>query len=319
MEYRRLGRSGLRVSVLSYGTWVTFGEQGDLDTAVASLEVARRAGVNSFDTADGYGRGAAEELLGLALQQTAWDRASYVLATKLFSGVRDCVNMRQTLNRKYLMCALDEALDRLRTRFVDLVYCHRPDPATPLEETVWAMSDLVAAGKAHYWGTSDWPVAQIRAAWELADRHHLRKPVMEQRELNLIERGRIGGEFAQLRDELGLGLATWSPLASGLLTGKYGRGVPPGSRGALPGYHWMVPALVDPARNRQVSELAAIARELGASPAQLAIAWCTAQRGVSTVILGASHPRQLSENLRALDIATQLTEAVMARLDQLFQ
>jgi voltage-dependent potassium channel beta subunit len=319
MDYRRLGRAGLKVSVLSYGTWVTFAEQGDLSNAIATLAVARQAGINHFDTADAYGQGQAEELLGSALEQLGWDRATYVLATKLYSGVRNCVNMRQTLNRKYLMQAIDESLDRLRTRFVDLLYCHRPDPDTPIEETVWTMSDIVAAGKAHYWGTSDWPAEQILAAWEVADRYGLRKPSMEQVEYNLFKRANVEGEYATLHREIGLGLTTWSPLASGLLTGKYRDSVPPGSRGSLPGYGWLKACLIDEERNRRVSDLEAIARTIDATLAQLAIAWCMMNPAVSTVILGASRPDQLRENLRATDVIPRLSAEVMARIGNLFQ
>jgi voltage-dependent potassium channel beta subunit len=318
VEYRRLGRAGLRVSVLSYGTWVTFAEQGDLSSAVASLRVAREAGVNLFDTAEAYGSGRAEELLGLALEQLGWDRATFVLSTKLYWGVRDCVNMRTTLNRKYLLQAIDESLERLRTRFVDLLYCHRPDPETPIEETVWAMSDIIAAGKAHYWGTSEWPADQIRAAWEIADQYGLRKPSIEQPEYNLFKRARVEGEYAGLHREIGLGLATWSPLASGLLTGKYLDGAPTGSRGSLPGYGWLESWLVDEERNRRVRELDLIARTIDATPAQLAIAWCTLNPAVSTVILGASTPEQLRDNLRALDVVPRISPGVLRRIGAVF-
>lgn len=318
MQYRRLGRAGLKVSALSFGTWVTFAEQGDLDNAIAMLTVARQAGVNLFDTAESYGNGRAEALLGDALAALGWDRATYVLTTKLYAGVRGCVNMRQTLNRKYLLQAIDESLARLRTRFVDLLYCHRPDPDTPIEETVWTMSDLVAAGKAHYWGTSEWSAAQLREAWDVAEKYRLRKPTMEQPEYNLFARGRVETEYAAIVDELGLGLTTWSPLASGLLTGKYQDGAPAGSRGALPGYGWLQRALVDDDRNRQVAQLDGIARGLGCTTAQLAIAWCARRPTVSSVILGASRPDQLRDNLRAIDVLPHLTEDVVQRIEALF-
>lgn len=318
MEYRRLGRAGLKVSVLSYGTWVTFAEQGDLVSATAALRVAREAGVNLFDSADAYGHGRAEELLGLALEQLGWERATYVLSTKVYSGVRDCVNMRRTLNRKYLMHAIDESLERMRTPFVDLVYCHRPDPETPIEETVWTMSDIVAAGKAHYWGTSGWPVADIRAACRIADRYGLRKPSMEQLEYNLFRRGDVEGAYAGLHEELGLGIVTWSPLASGLLTGKYMHGVPPGSRATLPGYGWLASWLTNGVRNGRVRQFEVIARSLGATPAQLAIAWCTLNRTVSTVVLGARGPDQLRHNLDALDVVPLITPELVSRIDEVF-
>ncbi|HEX8611285.1 MAG TPA: aldo/keto reductase [Telluria sp.] len=318
MEYRRLGQSGLRVSVLAYGTWVTFAEQGELSNAIESLTVARQAGVNLFDTADAYGHGQAEILLGRALEQLGWDRATYVLSTKVYSGLRNCVNMCQTLNRKYLLQAIDESLERLRTPFVDLLYCHRPDPATPVEETVWAMSDIVAAGKAHYWGTSGWSVEQIRQAWECAERYRLRKPSMEQTEYNLFKRASLEGAYATRLSEMGVGIATWSPLAAGLLSGKYRNAIPRGSRACLPGYDWLKTWLVDEERNSQVRELEAVAHALGATPAQLAIAWCTTNPALSSVILGASSAAQLRDNLRAIEVVPLLTAEVMRRIDRIF-
>lgn len=318
MEHRRLGQSGLRVSVLSYGTWVTFSEQGDFDRALQCLDIAGRAGVNLFDTADAYGGGEAERLLGLALETLGWDRATYVLATKLFAGTRDCVNMRQTLNRKYLLQGIDDALDRLRTDFVDLLYCHRPDPHTPMEETVWAMSDIIARGKAHYWGTSGWSPAQISDACAIAGRHHLRKPTMEQSEYHLLARNRIERDGAAIHRDHGIGLTTWSPLASGLLTGKYAQGVPVGSRAAVRGYAWLQPQLCNAADNQRVQQLQALAQRFGASAAQLAIAWCTRHPAVASVTLGASNAAQLRENLAAAALAPLLNDQTMRELDALF-
>jgi voltage-dependent potassium channel beta subunit len=318
MEYRRLGRAGLRVSVLSYGTWLTFAEQGDFDRALQCLDIAGRAGVNLFDTADAYGAGEAERLLGLALETLGWDRAAYVLATKLFAGTRDCVNMRQTLNRKYLLQGIDDALDRLRTDFVDLLYCHCPDPHTPMEEIVWTMSDIVARGKAHYWGTSGWSPAQIGDACAIADRHHLRKPTMEQSEYHLLARNRIERDGAAIHREHGIGLTTWSPLASGLLTGKYAQGVPRGSRATVRGCEWLQPRLCNAADNQRVQRLQAIARRFGASAAQLAIAWCMRNPAVASITLGASSTAQLHENLAAVALAPLLDSEVMRELDALF-
>lgn len=319
MEYRRLGSAGLKISVLSYGTWVTFAEQGDLHNAIATLMVARQEGVNFFDTAEVYGQGLSEDLLGRALEELQWDRATYVLSTKLYWGSRNCVNMRATLNRKYLMQAIDESLDRLRTPFVDLLFCHRPDPETPIEEIVWTMSDIIAAGKAHYWGTSEWPAEQIRAAWKVADRYRLRKPSMEQPEYNLFRRGRVEVEYAPLYRDIGLGLTTWSPLASGLLTGKYVDGVPPGSRGSVPGFGWLKERLVDKELNARVRELSMLAKNLDATPAQVAIAWCTLLPAVSSVILGASGPDQLRENLGAMKVVPRLTPDVLQLINDLFK
>ena len=221
MEYRHLGRSGLQVSVLSFGSWVTFGGQIGTELAVKSLNAAREGGINFFDNAESYAQGESERIMGKALAELGWPRHSFVISTKLFWGIYDDINMRNTTNRKYLLQAIDGSLERLGLDFVDILYCHRSDPGTPIEETVWAMSDIIAGGKALYWGTSEWPADDIRAAWEIAERHHLRKPIAEQPQYNLLARQRVEREYARLYDEIGLGLTIWSPLASGLLTGKY--------------------------------------------------------------------------------------------------
>ncbi|MFC0081943.1 potassium channel beta subunit family protein [Aciditerrimonas ferrireducens] len=317
MPYRHLGRSGLRVSVLSFGSWVTFGTQLDVGLAAECLAAARETGVNFFDNAEAYAGGESERLMGKAIERLGWTRSSYVVSTKLFWGIRDEVNMRNTLNRKYLLQAIDGSLERFGLDFVDVLFCHRPDPSTPIEETVWAMSDIVAAGKALYWGTSEWSADEIRAAWEIAERHHLRKPVVEQPQYNLFARRRVEREYARLYEDLGLGLTTWSPLASGLLTGKYLDGVPEGSRAALPGYEWLRKALTDPARNEAVRGLRQVADELGCSLAQLAIAWCARNPRVSTVITGASRPEQVRENMGALAVLDQLDDEVCRRIDEL--
>ncbi len=239
MPYRRLGRSGLQVSVLSFGSWVTFGTQVDTGLAQDCLTVARDGGVNFFDNAEAYAGGESEAIMGDAIAELGWPRWSYVICTKVFWGIHDAVNMRNTLNRKYLLHAIEGSLERLQLDFVDLLFCHRPDPDTPIEETVWAMHDIIERGQALYWGTSEWSADEIRAAWEIAERHHLHKPVMEQPQYNLLERRRVEREYARLYDDIGLGLTTWSPLASGLLTGKYLDGVPEGSRASLPGYEWL--------------------------------------------------------------------------------
>lgn len=302
MPYRRLGRSGLQVSVLSFGSWVTFGEQIDTGLAKECLTAAREAGVNFFDNAEAYAGGRSEQIMGDAIAELGWERWSYVISTKVFWGIHGgAVNMANTLNRKYLMQAIDGSLERLGLDFVDLLYCHRPDPNTPIEETVWAMSDIVSAGKALYWGTSEWSADEIRAAWEIAERHHLHKPVMEQPQYNLFERRRVEREYARLYTDIGLGLTTWSPLASGLLTGKYVDGIPEGSRGSLPGYEWLRDILTDERRNGQVRQLVEVAERIGVSCAQLAIAWCAKNPNVSTVITGASTVDQVHENLKALD------------------
>jgi len=315
MEYRRLGRSGLKVSVLSFGSWVTFGPQVRDHLAVDCLAAAFDAGVNFFDNAESYSAGESETIMGQAIGELGWARHSYVISTKIFWGLFDEPNMKNTLNRKYLMQAIDGSLERLGLDFVDLLFCHRADPETPIEETVWAMSDIVSSGKALYWGTSEWTADEIRAAWEIAERHHLHKPVMEQPQYHLLERTKVENEYARLYDDIGLGLTTWSPLASGLLTGKYLNGIPEGSRASLPGYEWLRARLTDKEENAKVQRLADIAGRLGGTLSQLSIAWCAANPHVSTVITGASNVDQVNENMKSLDILEQLTPEVLAEID----
>lgn len=317
MEYRRLGVSGLKVSALSFGSWVTFGEQMGTEAATETMGLAREAGVNFFDNAESYAGGKSEEIMGKALSELGWPRHSYVVSTKLFWGIYDEVNMRNTLNRKYLMQAIDGSLERLGLDFVDILFCHRSDPETPIEETVWAMSDIVASGKALYWGTSEWPAADIRTAWEIAERHHLRKPVAEQAQYNLLSRTRVEKEYKRVFVDLGYGLTSFSPLASGLLTGKYLEGTPANSRAALPGYEWIRSSVEDPERAAKVRTLAAIAGEAGVDMAQLAIAWCLHNPNVSTVILGASSATQLRHNLGALDLVPLVAGDLANRLGEL--
>jgi voltage-dependent potassium channel beta subunit len=316
MQYRRLGRSGLQVSVLSFGSWVTFDNQLKDDLALECMQAAYDAGSNFFDNAEVYAGGESEAIMGRVIEQLGWQRHTYVLSSKFFWGVHgDVPNMRNTLNRKYLMQAVDASLERMRVDFLDLIYCHRADPNTPIEETVWAMSDIISAGKALYWGTSEWTADEIRAAWEIAERHHLHKPIVEQPEYNLLKRRRVEQEYARLYDDIGLGTTIWSPLASGLLTGKYAQGVPEDSRGALAGYTWLAERLTDAASQAKVERLRPIATELGCSMAQLALAWCAANPRVSTVITGASRPSQVVENFEAIDVLPLLTPEVMARID----
>ncbi len=317
MEYRRLGRSGLKVSALSFGSWVTFNTQLDTGLAKECLSAARDAGVNFFDNAEGYAAGQSERIMGEAISELGWARHSYVVSTKLYWGLHDEVNMKNTLNRKYLSQAIDGSLERFGLDFVDLVFCHRPDPHTPIEETVWAMSDMVSQGKALYWGTSEWSAAEIMAAHAIADRHHLHKPLMDQPQYNLFWRDRVEKEYARLYEEIGLGLTTWSPLASGLLTGKYLGGVPEGSRATLPGYEWLEHMLTDESKNAKVAEMKAIADELEITLSQLSLAWCLKNPHVSTVITGASTPEQVVENMSAMDAVPLLTKEVCERLDMI--
>ena len=315
MDYRRLGRSGLKVSELSLGSWVTYGNQVDQSAAREIMAAAWDAGVNFFDNAEVYAAGKSEEIMGAALKELAWPRLKYVVSTKFFWGITDGPNEKNTLNRKYLMNAIDGSLRRLQLDYVDLVFCHRPDPNTPIEETVWAMHDMIARGKALYWGTSEWSAADIMAAWEIAERHHLHKPVMEQPEYNIFHRERVENEYRRLYEQIGLGLTTWSPLASGLLTGKYREGVPKDSRGAIPRMSFLVKDLTDKAKNDAVAKLGAIARDLDCTVTQLAIAWCARNPHVSTVITGASRVSQVRENLKAAEVIPRMTHQVMERVE----
>ena len=317
MEYRRLGRAGLKISALSLGSWITYGSQLDLKTASECMAAAHDAGVNFFDNAEVYAGGLSEKLMGEAFRVLRWPRQSYVVSSKYYWGLDTGPNEDHTLNRKYLLHAVDGSLKRLGLEYIDLVYCHRPDPDTPIEETVWAMHDIITRGKALYWGTSEWSATDIRTAWEIAEKYHLRKPVMEQPEYNLFHRRRVEQEYVALYDEIGLGLTTWSPLASGLLTGKYRKGVPRDSRGALPGYNWLQESLTNVRRNVVVESLCDIAAGLGCTAAQLALAWCLKNPHVSSVITGASRPQQVRENMKALEVSRQLTPELMERIETL--
>lgn len=318
MQYRRVGGTGLQVSVLSFGSWVTFANADQIETtaqAAECLAVAKEAGVNFFDNAEGYAAGESERVMGAAFRQLGWPRHEYVVSTKLYWGLHNVPNMKNTLNRKYLTQAIEGSLERFGLEFVDLVYCHRPDPATPIEETVWAMSEMVSRGQALYWGTSEWSADEIRAAWDIAERHHLHKPVVEQPQYNMLHRERVEVEYARLYDDIGLGTTIWSPLASGLLTGKYQNGIPEGSRASLPGYEWLRASLTDPAQLKKVDALLAIAADLDVALSQLALAWCVKNPRVSTVITGASSVQQVRDNMTALDAIELLTDEVMTRID----
>jgi voltage-dependent potassium channel beta subunit len=315
MQYRHLGRSGLQVSVLSFGSWVTFGSQVDRDLAAECLQIARDAGVNFFDNAEVYAGGESERIMGDAIRDLGWKRHEYAISTKFFWGIHDAVNMRNTLNRKYLLQAIDGSLERLGLDFVDLVFCHRADPDTPVEETVWAMHDIIDRGKAHYWGTSEWPAERIGAAYRFARDNHLHAPVMEQPQYNLLTRDRVEKEYAPLYEETGLGLTIWSPLASGLLTGKYLDGIPAGSRFAVRGYEWLQQGLLTEDNVQKVRRLKQIADRLGVSLTHLSLAWCARNPHVSTVITGASRPEQVRDNMQALDVLPLLTDGVVAEIE----
>lgn len=320
MEYRRLGRSGLKLSCLSLGSWVTFGNQVDRTAARAMLTHAYEAGVNFFDSAESYGRGAAEEILGETLRQLDWPRDTYCVSSKVYFGrVSDPAPTQRGLSRKHIVEACHQALTRLKVDYLDLYFCHRPDAETPVEETVRSMDELVRQGKVLYWGTSEWPPEIIDEAFRVAREHHLAPPTMEQPEYNLFTRDRVEREYAPLYAEHGLGTTIWSPLKSGLLTGKYNNGIPADSRLNLASFNWLKESVLGPdadARIAAVRAVSAIAERFDTGMAQLAIAWCLKNPNVSTVILGASRLEQLQENLRALDVLPALNADVMGEIEK---
>lgn len=317
MEYRHLGSAGLNVSALSLGSWVTYGAQVDEEVAGRCMRAAYDAGVNFFDTAEAYAHGQAEVVIGNVIRQAGWKRSDLVIATKLFWGGRGPND--RGLSRKHLIEGTLASLQRLQMDYVDLLFCHRPDPQTPIEETVFTMDSLIRRGLVFYWGTSEWSADEIARAHAVARREHLIPPQMEQPQYNLFNRERVEREYLPLYREFGLGLTVWSPLASGLLTGKYAKGVPPDTRASLPGYEWLRERFVGEEALKQiekVKKLARIARELEATPAQLALAWCLRNPHVSSVITGASRPEQVAENLQALAVVPRLTEEVIRRVEK---
>jgi voltage-dependent potassium channel beta subunit len=316
MEYRYLGRSGLEVSALSFGAWVTFGAQVDEDTAYECMRAAHEAGVNFFDNAEAYASGRAEIVMGNVLKRVGWKRSDLVISTKIFWG-GDGPN-KNGLSRKHILEGARASLARLQLEYVDLILCHRPDIHTPIEETVRGMNFLIERGLAFYWGTSEWSAVQIMEAYMIARREHLIPPLMEQSEYNMFNRERIEREYARLYQGIGLGTTIYSPLASGLLSGKYSQGIPQESRASLEGYDWLREEYESEEgqdRVRKVEQLRPIAEELGCSLAQLALAWCLKNPNVSTVITGASRPEQVTENMQALDIVERLTPAVLERIE----
>ena len=312
MQYRRLGKAGLKVSELSLGSWVTFGAQIGQNVARDCMAAAYDAGVNFFDNAEGYASGESERVMGQAIKDLGWRREDLVISTKIFwggSGPNDT-----GLSHKHVIEGVNNALRRLQLDYVDLVFCHRPDPNTPIEETVRAMDIVIRQGKAFYWGTSEWSAAEIMRADAIARQYGLTPPTMEQPQYNMFSRDRFEREYAPLYKELGYGTTIFSPLASGLLTGKYNDGIPQDSRAALEGYDWIKRGIT-PERIEKVRQLEGIAKELGGSVAQLALAWCLKNPNVSTVITGASRASQVEENMKALDLAPKLTPEVLERID----
>ncbi|HSL45765.1 MAG TPA: aldo/keto reductase [Anaerolineales bacterium] len=318
MEYRHLGKAGIRVSELSFGSWVTFHTQADVKAAVEMMSAAYEGGVNFFDNAESYAGGQSEKVMGDALKQLGWRRGSYLVSTKLYWGLHNGVNEKNTLNRKRLIEGINGSLERLQLDYVDILFCHRPDKTTPIEETVWAMHNIIEWGKAMYWGTSEWSAAEIVAAIEIAERHHLYKPITEQPVYNLFERHRFTREYERVYKEYGYGTTTWSPLDSGVLTGKYSKGIPQGSRGALQGYDWLRDSLTNKEKLAKVEALESVAQDLGCTLSQLALAWCLKNPFVSTVITGASRVEQVRENMKASEVAPKLTPEILERIDNIF-
>jgi voltage-dependent potassium channel beta subunit len=314
MNYRRMGKTGLRLSELSLGAWITYGGQVGEEAAEKCMVAAHEAGVNFFDNAEGYAGGNAEVVMGKLLKRLGWRREGIVVSTKIFWG-GDGPN-DTGLSHKHILEGVNAALRRLQMDYVDLVFCHRPDPNTPIEETVRAMDIVIRQGKAFYWGTSEWSAADILRADGIARQYGLTPPAMEQPQYNMFVRQRVEAEYAPLYRELGYGTTIWSPLASGVLTGKYNDAVPAGTRLALPGYDWLRDSVLTPGRVERARRLGAIAGELGCTLSQLALAWCLKNPNVSTVITGASRPEQVQENMQALRVTSLLTDEVMARIEE---
>ncbi len=320
MQYRRLGSSGLQLSALSFGSWVTFSKQVDQDLAYDLMTVAYDHGVNFFDNAEVYEQGQSEILMGQALKKAGWGRDTYCVSSKVFWGGPKPT--QRGLSKKHVHDACHAALERLQVDYLDLYFCHRPDPDTPVHETVFAMNDLITQGKVLYWGTSEWKPNQLIEAYKVASKYGLRGPVMEQPEYNLFNRKNVEVDLKPIIDKYGLGTTIWSPLCSGMLTGKYQDGIPKGSRFDLEGYEWLKDRYhsdIGQKRIQQVAQMADIVRGLGATLSQVAIAWCLKNTDVSTVILGASNMGQLTENLASLAVLDQLDDSVITELDQLFK
>jgi voltage-dependent potassium channel beta subunit len=318
MEYRFLGRSGLKISALSLGAWVTYGGQVGEQTAIECMSAAYEAGVNFFDNAEAYAQGNAETVMGAVIKKMGWKRSDLVLSTKIFWG-GDGPN-DSGLSRKHLIEGTHAALKRLQTEYVDLIFCHRPDLFTPIEETVWTMNQIIQQGKAFYWGTSEWSASQIIEAHAIARREHLIPPLMEQPEYNMFHRQRVEKEFARLYTEYGLGTTIWSPLDSGLLTGKYNQDIPKGTRVTLKGYDWLRNYFESEEARiniEKVKQLMPIAADLGCTMAQLAIAWCLKNPNVSTVITGASRREQVVENMKALEVVEKLSHEVLESIERI--
>ncbi len=317
MQYRRMGKSGLQLSVLSFGSWITFHKQIDDLVSDELMGIAYEHGINFFDNAEVYAAGESEKIMGRVLRKKNWDRTSYTLSSKAFFGWRGKENKpnQAGLSRKHLIEACNEALQRLQTDYLDLFFCHRPDKGVPIEEVVWAMNHLMQQGKILYWGTSEWSGVEIMEAHRIAAQLHLIGPSVEQPQYNMLHREKMEKEFLQIFKGVGMGTTIWSPLASGLLTGKYNNGIPAGSRLALEGFDWLKNQLMIDEKLSAVKKLETLAKELGTSLATLSIAWCISNPNVTTAILGATKKEQLIENLKAVEILPQLTAEVLQKID----
>lgn len=313
MQYRRIGQAGLKISELSLGSWVTFSNQVDVKLAQECMAAAYDHGVNFFDNAEVYAGGQAETIMGEVFKKLNWPRLKYVVSTKFYWGLNEGPNERNTLNRKYLLNGITHSLKRLQMDYVDLIYCHRPDPNTPIEETVWTMSDIIQRGYALYWGTSEWSAAEIEQAYQIADKYHLRKPIVEQPQYNLLAKDRVEKEYAPLYEKYKMGLTTWSPLASGVLTGKYLNGVSEG-RLSLPQLNWLKEDALSSDKTEKVKKFVQLAHEYSMDPSQLALAWCLKNQNVSSVITGASKVEQVIKNMKALELVPKMNEQLMEQL-----
>ena len=317
MKYRFLGKTGLKVSSLSLGAWVTFGEQIDVDAAYKIMKVAYEHGVNFFDNAEAYAAGQAETVMGKVIKKAGWKRSDLVLSTKIFWGGDGSNN--KGLSRKHIVEGTDAALERLQTKYVDLIFCHRPDIHTPIEETVRAMNHIIDSGKAFYWGTSEWSAEEIREAYLIAEREHLIAPSMEQPQYNMFEREKLEDEYLRLFNDYKLGTTIWSPLASGILSGKYNNGIPKDSRLSLENYQWLLKRYEKTDVFNKAKKLGNIAEEINATTAQMALAWCLKNPNVSTVITGASKSEQVNENMKAIDFVNKLDNNVMQKIEDVLK
>lgn len=319
MQYRRLGKSGLKLSLLSFGSWLTFGKQIGDEQSEALMKYAYDNGINFFDNAEIYARGESERVMGRILKKMQWSRDSYTVSSKVFFGDGGKLPTQVGLHRKHVVEACNAALKRLQVEYLDLYFCHRPDKETPIEETVWTMHNLIQQGKILYWGTSEWSAQEIMEAHMVAQKYHLIGPVMEQPQYNMFHRNKVEVEYSQIYKTVGLGTTIWSPLASGLLTGKYNNGIPQDTRLNIEGMEWLRDKTISEERLNKVKQISEVAKELEMTTAQLAIAWCAANPNVSTIILGASKIEQLKENLETMNHLNKITPEIMERLESILQ